>query len=293
MAMPDESGNRALRRRLARAAPALLLAYALGLVAVTALVVPNPALALALSVVSWLVFTALLLAAVAGLVAAEVPRAGIWAMLVLGGGGWAALTYLVDLPHEPPWLARVVRVAATVLMILGTVGLGRAIGWLLKEPSLMPPALVLAGLVDLWGVKMGPVAKVASSNMETILRASASVPAVASSAASRIPLDDLSIGPGDICVAALICAVVAQAGFDWRRNLMWMYGLTVLGLSLALLTPWLVPGLVFLAAAGIAANWREFHYTREERRALIIATGLILSLIMILTVILRAQPAAG
>lgn len=288
MAMPDGSGNHALRRRLARAAPVLLLTYAVGRVAVSALTVDSAALALALSVASWLLFTAVVLAAVAGLVAAEVPRRGVWAMLFGGGAAWAALTYLVEPPHEVPWLGHVLGLAATLAMILGTVGLGRAIGWLLKEPSLLPPALVLAGLVDLWGVKMGPVAKVASSSMETILRASAAVPAVGSTAASRFPLDDLTIGPGDLCVAALILAVAVNAGFDLRRNLQWMYGLMLLGLALALTTAWLVPGLVFLALAGCAANWREFRYTRDERRALLIATGLVLAVIMILTVILRA-----
>ncbi|NUP99313.1 MAG: hypothetical protein HUU35_05600, partial [Armatimonadetes bacterium] len=196
--------------------------------------------------------------------------------------GWYLLAY--RLGDRPPAIAGV---AATLCMVVAMAALGRVLGWLFREPGLLPPALVLAGVVDIWGVNQGVVAKVAEQSAETITKASATVPGVAARSGA-FALADLSIGPGDIAVAALILAVAVQHGFDLRRNLLWMYGLTIIGLSLVLATGWLVPGLVFIGAAGLLANRERFIYTPAEKKTLAVAAGLIAILLVLGTVALRA-----
>ncbi len=270
-------------RALARWSPALLALYGLGVWAVPLLEVPRAWQSVALSVVSWLLFTAIILAATAGLTAARTGRAVVLVVLIAAVGGWFYLAYgLGDKPPEPA------QVTATVLVVVAMAALGRVLSWLFREANLLPPTLALAGVIDVWGVQQGVVAKVAEQNLETITKASAAVPAVASKAATAWPVASLSIGPGDIAVAALILAVVVEHGFDLRRNLVWMFCLTVAGLSLAMATPWLIPGLVFIGLAGVLANRDRFRYTADEKRALW-AAGVIVAVVLAAGSLLAAR----
>lgn len=280
-----------LRRRLVRAAPGLFLLYGLGLAVVSSLTVGHAGLAVALTIGSWLASTALILLAVAGFAAAGRPRPQLAALLVIGSCGWVLLAYVYATPERAAPLAVHTHDAArTLCMMLAATAFGTLVGGLFREPSLLPPALVLAGVVDIIGVKYGLVAKVASENLETIAMASATLPAVASTAATRFPLDSLTIGPGDIVFAALIFGVVARAGWDLRSNLIWMFGLSVTGLGLVMLSGWLVPGLVFIGLAGIVANRGRFAYTADERRALMIATALVLATLALVSIGIRGLP---
>ncbi len=281
---PQTAGDDPGARRLARWTPGLLLAYGLGLWLLGEAKVDSVRLAAVLSQLSWLAFTAVLLVATGGLVAARCPRPAVVLLGALAAGGWFGLSY--GLGKDPP---RVAGVAATLLMVVAMAALGRVLSWLFREASLLPPALVLAGVVDLWGVRQGVVAKVAEHSMETITKASATIPGVASTAPSAFALADLSIGPGDIAVAALVLAVALNSGFDLRRNLYWMYGLTIAGLALVMATGWLVPGLVFIGLAGIVANLGRFRYSPQERQALLVAFGLLVVGLAVATVLMAKR----
>ncbi|MCC7495087.1 MAG: hypothetical protein IT204_22250 [Fimbriimonadaceae bacterium] len=268
----------------ARRAPGVVLGYGLGLALLQAVELPSASLAIGLTVLSWLGFAALLLTAIAGLAARPLPRWAVLLGLALGVAVWGGLSY--GLGERPPaW----VTAPAAVAMVVAMGGLGRLLSWLFREPALLPPAMLIAGLVDLWGVNHGVVAAVAEHSPETLTKVSATLPQVASSAATAFPLADLSIGPGDLAVAALILAVAAAQGWDCRRNLAWMYGLTIAGLALVLATGWNVPGLVFIGLAGVVANRGEFRYSPAERRALGLAVGLIAGLLAALTWLMRTS----
>lgn len=274
-------------RRLAQWAPWLLAVYAVGLWAMPLVEVDALWLAFGLSVLSWLLFTALLLTLTACFIVLDLPRRWVVLALLLCVAGWAGFSF--GFGDKPPlWTS----VLAQLFVLAGMAALGQILSWLFREPSLLPPVLVLAGLIDIWGVRYGPTAKVAEANPELIAKASAKLPGVTSLAA-EFGLLDLSIGPGDVAVAALVLAVVIRAGFGLKRNLVWMYLLTIAGLALVLITGMLIPGLVFIGLAGILANWRRFHYSAEEKRNLAIAFGLILVLLGFATLALRATRSEG
>jgi len=263
-------------RRLARLAPALLVAYLLALFLLSTATVEHRGLAIALSVLCWLGFTALLLLVTAALTAVQMPRWAVVATLAVSTGLWYGLAY--QMGEKPPeWAGRV----AIGAMIVAMASFGRMLSWLFREANLLPPAMIVAGLVDIWGVSMGPVAHVVERSPETIAKASATLPGVASSGPGGFALTELSIGPGDIAVAALILGVVLSHGLGLRRNLVWMYVLTIAGLVLVLATGWPIPGLVFLGLAGLLANWRSFRYTRRELRDVGIALAFAAILLII------------
>lgn len=263
-------------RRLARWAPVLLVLYALGQLLLATAAVDSEALAITLSLACWLGFTALLLWLTAALVATELPRWGVVASLVVGTGLWYGLAYGWG-EKAPEWAG----ILASCAMIVSMASFGRVLSWLFRDPRLLAPAMLVAGLVDIWGVNLGPVSQVAEAHPETVARASATLPGVASSRPGGFALADLSIGPGDIAVAALILGVVCAHGLDLRRNLRWMYGLTLAGLGLVLATGWLIPGLVFLGLAGLVANWHLFRYTRREWRDIAVALAFAAILLII------------
>lgn len=277
---PDTPRDDSLAPALSHALPWLLLVYAVGQLLLGRAEVESARLAMALSVVSWLGFTALLILIAAAVCAVRIPEWALPLVLAVGFDGWFLLTYATG-DKVPP----IIGTLAMLFMVVAMSASGRAlVTWVIKEANLLPIVLVLIGLIDIWGVTIGFTAKVAEHTPAAIAKASAALPAVASKTATAFPLFDLSIGPGDILFMALVLALVLREGFDLRRNLSWMYGLTIGGLLLVIATNWLIPGLVFIGAAGLIANRGRFTYTPDERKALGVAAAVVLPLMIVVGV---------
>jgi len=188
-----------LPRRLARLAPALLVLRRRP-VPPSSAQVEHRALAIGLSVLSWLGFTALLLLLTAALTALPLPRVGTVALLAASAGLWYGLAY--GLGDQPPEWAGIM---ASCAMIVAMAAFGQVLSWLFRDANLLPPALLVAGVVDLWGVNFGPVSQVAEHAPEQI--AKARPPARRGSAgAGRVRVGRPQHRAGDIAVAALISA---------------------------------------------------------------------------------------
>jgi len=137
-------------------------------------------------------------------------------------------------------------------------------------------------VVDLWGVTFGFTGHMLATDPETVARASAALPAVRSSVPlpPGFVLPDLSIGPGDVLFMALVLGVVVRHGLSLRANLAWMFGLLLVGLGLALFTPWAIPGLIFIGLAGLLANRGRWDYSEAERRSLKLAALIMLPVLV-------------
>lgn len=277
MPTPPPEPTAALSARLARAAPWLLAAYGGGLIGVGHITVESARAAAVLSVLSWAGFTALLALITAGLVALPLSRPWLLATTVVAACVWLGLSYGSG-PRTPPLIGAV----AMLAMIVAMASFGRVlVVWVVKEANLLPVVLVLMAGIDVWGVTVGFTAHVAEHAPEVIAKASAALPGVVSRHPSAFPLGDLSVGPGDILFMGLVLALAVREGFDLRRNLVWIYALTLSGLALVLATGWLIPGLVFIGGAGLIANWGRFEYTAAERRALAVAAVIVVPLLVV------------
>ena len=280
-----------LSARLARLAPWTALAYGLALMALDAATVPSVTGAVVLTALGYCLLTALVLLTAAGLAAARMPR---WAEPLLLAGGvvvWSSFVHAVP-PNRP--LPIWASAGAAVAMMVATVGLARVlVTWVLREKNLLPVCLVLMGVVDLWGVTFGFTAHALATNPDAVAKASAALPAVQSSMPlpPGFSLPDLSIGPGDVLFMALVLGVVVRHGLPLAANLKWMFGLLLVGLGLAFGTPWAIPGLIFIGAAGLVANRGQWDYSEAEKRSLKLAAAIMLPVLVVAGWLYQARQA--
>jgi len=93
-------------------------------------------------------------------------------------------------------------------------------------------------------------------------------------AGSLVPTIEMT-GMGDFLFLAVYFAIIQRFGLNSRRTL-WLCFLVLLLAPFAFAFAPRLPGLPFISAAVVAANWREMSFTREEKRALAIAGGIVL-----------------
>lgn len=220
-------------------------------------------------VLSTLAFTLLSVQFIAAWTRWQLPLWGVAVQLLLGGGVWLGFVYLTA--GKPPAWAEPV---ASLSVLTAMVALGRLVGLAFREPGLLLPALLLAGPLDYWGVQQGFTAQMITERPRLVEKVSAHLPTFGG-AAREAGLPALTIGPGDVATTALILDCAVKFGWNLWWNVGLLFGLTALGLGAGVLLGLPVPGLVFIGLAGILANWRHFRYSREEKKALLIAAALV------------------
>ena len=189
-----------------------------------------------------------------------------------------------------PWWQGCGTVAATGLMLgarklgLQPVGdylivvaaslFGGLVARLVRERNLLLPVAVVAGVVDFWGVYWGFVAHISQTAPKVVEQFSSAVP---TPRGVTLPVPVMSaMGIGDFLFTAIFLGVVVRLGLHVTRTLLGVF----LAVLLAPVVLWVVPlftgkpldalpGLPFIGLGVIAANWREFSLTREEKFALL------------------------
>jgi hypothetical protein len=178
-----------------------------------------------------------------------------------------------------------------LFLVGAAASMGRLVARIIREPNLLLPAAIIATVVDFWGVYWGFVAKVSVEAPAVVANLSVGVPQVgAGLPPAGVELG--SIGVGDFVFLALFFFCIRRFALNERRSF-WFAVVALLA------TPWIlsvvpvVPGLPFIAGAMVLANWREFHYSPEEKKMLV---GMIIGLLVIAAVVvalaLTRRPAA-
>lgn len=154
---------------------------------------------------------------------------------------------------------------------------GSLVARLIRERNLLLPVTVVAGAVDIWGVYWGFVAHVAKTAPKVLEHFSSSVPTVQG---VNLPIAPLAaMGIGDFLFAALYLAAVWRLGMATRRTAWGVFIAVLLSPLAFVIVPLFthhdlqaLPGLPFIGAGVIVANWRQFSLSREEKFALVWAT---------------------
>ena len=173
-----------------------------------------------------------------------------------------------------------------LLLVLMAVFLGIAASRIIRERNMLVPVAVVAAAIDTWGVYWGFVAEVGKKAPEVVQQFSAAVPG---SAAAGLPVPLLSsVGIGDFLFMGLFVGAVYRLHMNPRATLWALFAVYLLVppafAAVSAVTgsaaP-LLPGLLFLSFAVLIANWRQFHFSRAERYALLYAGAVVAAIILL------------
>jgi hypothetical protein len=158
-----------------------------------------------------------------------------------------------------------------IALILWAVLIGRLVSRIIKEGKLLLPVAIVASLVDIFTVFWGFVGKVVDKAPAVGQAFSAQAPAVAVAEKVNAPVLTY-IGMGDFLFIAMFLSVALRHAMPAGRA-MWAAFVSMLAAAavLALWNPPGIPGLPFISAAVLLVTRRHFVFTREEKRALVVA----------------------
>jgi hypothetical protein len=196
----------------------------------------------------------------------------------LGGPAFKAAFWL---KQEIPGLW----VLGNAFIILAAAFLGRLVGRLIREPSLLPVVAIVAAGIDIWGVYWGPVGQITSTpEGQAIAKSfSAAVPAAKAVAAAGLPALT-AIGIGDFAFMAMFFFVLKRLRLNQWGSLWVIFVILLIAPAFFLLGKILpiaenLPGLPFIALGIIIANWKYVKLSRREMRDAAIGILIIAALI--------------
>jgi hypothetical protein len=270
----------ALSRNLAGAvipfiATAVFLLYALLTIVALCRVKAGPAAELGLALVFLL-----------GLIFSRPPILGLLAFLLKVEEQFAVpIQRLAQLPGL--WAI------GSVCVILLAGFFGRLVGRIIREANLLLVVTVVAAGIDLWGVYWGPVGQMTSTEGGRALaeQLSAAIPGAAVAARAGLPVL-AGIGIGDFLFLAIFFSVLRRLRMNQRATFWAVFAIMTLAPAFFLLGDLLpiaenLPGLPFIAAGTIIANWKHFAFSRQEKRSLLSGAIIILAVIGAILLIKR------
>jgi len=151
--------------------------------------------------------------------------------------------------------------------------LGKLVSRVLREGKLFLPVAVVAAIADIITVYHGPVRYITENAAEV---------AQAFSASSPVPPPEgvpilAAVGIGDFLFLALFLAAALRHSMATVKTMWAVFAVMLIAPAAFYIWPgsYGIPGLPFLAAAVIWANWRHLKFTSDEKRALIFAGVLV------------------
>ncbi len=162
-----------------------------------------------------------------------------------------------------------------IVLIVWASFLGRLVSRIIREGKLILPVAVVASIADVITVFWGVVARVSEAAPEVVEAFSASAPVEAPVGVTAPIL--AQVGIGDFLFLALFLSVAIRCSMSAAKTLWGVFAVMLvapLGFILWPEAPGL-PGLPFISAAVLWANWGYLEFTREEKRALAFAGALV------------------
>jgi hypothetical protein len=152
---------------------------------------------------------------------------------------------------------------------------GKLVSRVLREGKLFLPVAIVAAVADIITVYRGPVRQITENAVEVAQAFSASSPVLPP---EGVPAPILAaVGIGDFLFLALFLAAALRHSMAAVKTVWAVFAVMLIAPVAFYIWPqsYGIPGLPFLAAAVIWANWRHLRFTREEIRALVFAGALV------------------
>jgi hypothetical protein len=159
-------------------------------------------------------------------------------------------------------------------LIVWAAFLGKLVSRVVREGKLFLPVAVVASIADIVTVFWGPVKTVTEAAPEIAHAFSASAPVAAPPEVATPIL--AAVGIGDFLFLAVFLAAALRHSMSAVKTMWAVFVVMLLApLTFLVFPAEYVPGLPFIAAAVLWANWRHLKFTREEKRALVFAGALV------------------
>ncbi|MCJ7823181.1 MAG: hypothetical protein MUQ26_08940, partial [Armatimonadetes bacterium] len=153
--------------------------------------------------------------------------------------------------------------------------LGKLVSRVLREGKLFLPVAVVAAIADIITVYRGPVRHITENAVEVAQAFSASSPLLPPEGMAAPIL--AAVGIGDFLFLALFLAAALRHSMAAVKTMWAVFAVMLIAPAAFYIWPqsYGIPGLPFLAAAVIWANWRHLRFTPEEKRSLVFAGVLV------------------
>jgi hypothetical protein len=163
-----------------------------------------------------------------------------------------------------------------VLMVWAAF-LGKFVSRVIREGKLILPVAAVASLADIITVFWGVVAHLTKTAPEVVQTFSATAP-VAPPPNVTAPILS-AVGIGDFLFFSLFLAVALRYAMRPTATMWATFAMMLVAPFAFLVWPSApgMPGLPFISAAALWANWRYVEFTREEKRALAFTGALVLA----------------
>lgn len=174
------------------------------------------------------------------------------------------------------------------VILFTACSIGYLVSLRIKDKNLLLPVVMFAATIDFWTVTMGPVSAMMKHAPEIVSAVSAPIPKAGTGAFVPATM----MGMGDPLFMALVFAAVHRLGMPARRNYVFVAVVMTIAM-LAVMTGGLpyLPALVALAIAVVAANWREFKLSRQEKISTAIMAAVLLATLPLVWAIVGSRKA--
>lgn len=207
-------------------------------------------------------------------------KAALAVALVLGPLGFL-LPLLLSSWVRPATYLMVFSPWRNLLLMVAGVAVGVLVSKALKDAAMLIPTVLVAAVVDFWGVYFGSTLYFVATNPALVEGVSVSVPTVA-----RIFPSSL-IGPGDFVFLGVFAASLHRFHLQVNRTFIAFFALLTLSLILLQVAPeeWnlSIPGLVPMALAVLLVNARRVRLSRSEAFATLYAVTAVTALLVLIT----------
>jgi hypothetical protein len=183
---------------------------------------------------------------------------------------------------------------ADLVQLVAAVSAGVVLSRVVREAKLLPALIVTVAVVDVVGVLYGgPVSQAMQSDPDLVAKFSQRIPEAGSKTRPSEPGEMPEVqyvgtaGIGDLLFTAFFFACVGRFALDYRRTLGTTLVLGSLGMLIALVSGSPMPALPFLAVGVLVVNRRHFHYTREEKTALAVASVFLVAFCLLMVYLTR------
>lgn len=172
------------------------------------------------------------------------------------------------------WLLLILGAFQDLLLMLAAGFLGCIAGLIIREPNIVLPIAVFAGLVDYWNVSLGPLGRIIETKPSLLSAVTVHMP----TPMPGVPV--LMIGMGDFIFLALFFSVLFRLGMNVKGSFWLGYAFLTATMYVVLVFGGALPALLPIGIAVIGANRRYFKLRRDEQLAMIYVGAILLAFLI-------------